>query len=266
MIELNHEIYSKGNISELYSKGNISELEDFEKDVLYLLKDHAPERKISWREFKKELEGRKDFYQFIIAWSKKVQAHTEIARFFQSTGSTYMNWFSRVILLTAIVFYIAISGYFPSDEFPQVSKINALTALIGIWGFIMIKNSGMFVKIFGRWTPEGSLYYKRWDNFKEYLTDLSALKERPPESVKTWDSYLVYAAALGITKKAFQNMSLVVPFEQLKESCFRPISSYYYNHFGHGFGNAYSSSCPSAVGDGGGDIGDGFGGGGGGAE
>jgi len=219
-------------------------------------------RKISWKELRKELDGRMDFYQFITSWSKKVQSHTEIDRFFQSIGYLYMKWFSRGILIAAIVCYIIISGYFPSDEFPQVSKINALTALIGILGFFMTKNSGMFVKTFGRWTPEGNLYYECWDNFKEYLTDLSALKEYPPESIKTWDLYLVYAASLGVAKQAFQNMSLVVPFEQLKESYFRPIS-YYYNQSDHRYGNACSSSCPDGEG---GDIGGGLGNRGGGAE
>ncbi len=260
MIELSNEIYSR-------DKGSLSELEEFEKDMLYLLKDHASEGKISWRKFKKEIEGEKNFYQFIIAWSKKVQAHAEIDKFFQSTGSTYMNWFSRAILLAAIVYYIVISGYFPSEEFPQVSKINTLTALIGIWGFIMIKNSGMFVTIFGRWTTEGSLYYERWDNFKEYLTDLSALKEHPPESIKTWDSYLVYAASLGVAKQVFQNMSSIVPLEQLNESRFRPISCYYYNQYGYVSGNVCPSSCQGGDENGrGGSIRGGFGGGGGGAE
>ncbi len=170
MIELNHSIYYK-------DKENLSELEDFEEDVLHLLKDHASERKVSWRELRMKLDSRMDFYQFITAWSKKVQVHTEIDRFFKSTGNRYMNRFSRGVLISAIVYYIAISGYFPSDEFPQVSRINTMTALIGIWGFVMTKNSGMFVKIFGRWTPEGNLYYERWDNFKEYLTNLSTLKK-----------------------------------------------------------------------------------------
>ncbi|MDQ1274916.1 MAG: hypothetical protein QG610_489 [Euryarchaeota archaeon] len=235
IIELSHDRYSK-------TRGSLSKLEDFEEDVLNLLKNHAFEREISWREFRKELEGKKEFYQFIIAWSKKVQVHTEIDRYFQSTGNMYMNWFSRAVLAAAILYYIGISGYFPSDEFPRVSKINTLTALIGIWGFMLTKNSGIFIKIFGRWTPEGILYYECWDNFKKYITDLSALKKYPPESIKTWDSYLVYAASLGVAKQAFQNMSLIVPFEQLKESRFHPISYYYYNQSGHISGNAFSSS------------------------
>jgi uncharacterized membrane protein len=158
--------------------------------------------------------------------------------------------FSRAILIAAIAYYIALSGYFPSDEFPRVSKVNTLIALIGIWGFIMIKNSELFLKIFGRWTPEGKLYYEHWENFKEYITDLSALKKSPPESIKTWDSYMVYAASLGVAKQAFQNMSLIVPFEKIKESSFLPISYFYYDHSGHGFENACSSPCQKGDGDG----------------
>lgn len=258
IIELNSQIYSR-------FKGSLSELEEFEKDILYLLKDHASKRKVSWKKLKKELESGTDFYQFIAAWNQKVQAYTEISRFFQSTGNTCMNWFSRGILVASIVYYIAISKYFPSEEFPIASKINVLTTLTGILGFIMMKCSGMLLTTFGRWTMEGSIYRKRWDDFEEYLTDLSVLKECSPQSIKTWDSYLVYAASLGVAKQVLQNMFLELPFEQLKESCFRPIN-YNYDHFGRGFGNAYHSSCPGEFGDGGDGIGDGFGGGGGGAE
>jgi uncharacterized membrane protein len=240
MVELvNNEIYSEG-------EGNLYELEDFEKDVLYLLKNHAPERKISWGKFKKELESGKDFYRFIMVWNKKVEAHIAFDKFFQSTGNIYMNRFARFILIAAIVYYILISGFFPSDAFPMASKINVLTSLIGIFGFVMIKYSGMFTTIFGRWTPEGNLYYKQWDNFKKYLTDLSALKEYSPESIKIWDSSLVYAASLGVAKEALQNMSLVVPSEQLKESHFHPIS-YNYSQSNYGCGNACSSSCSGDV-------------------
>ena len=236
MVELvNNEIYSEGEES-------LFELEDFEKDVLYILKDHALERKVSWEKFKTELESGTDFYRFITTWNKKVEAHIVFDKFFQSTGNIYMNRFARLILIAAIVYYILISGFFPSDAFPTASKINVLTSLIGIFGFVIIKYSGMFTTIFGRLTPEGNLYYKQWDNFKKYLTDLSALKEYSPESIKIWDSYMVYAASLGVAKEALQNMSMVVSSEQLKESHFHLIS-YSYGQSNCGCGNAFSSSC-----------------------
>jgi uncharacterized membrane protein len=123
----------------------------------------------------------------------------------------------------------------------------------------------MFEKVEGRWTPEGRLYYERWNNFKKYLTDFSALKEHPPESIKIWDHYLVYATALGVAEKVLHNMSLVVPSEQLQGSSFYLIH-HSYAQFGSGFGNAYASSAPSGSGGGVGGVGGGSGGGGGGAR
>ncbi|HIH75431.1 MAG TPA: DUF2207 domain-containing protein, partial [Methanosarcina sp.] len=83
-------------------------------------------------------------------------------------------------------------------------------------------------------------YYERWDHFKKYLTDLSALKEYPPESIKVWDSYLVYATALGVARQVFQNMPRIVSFDQLKESRFYPVI-HVYNQPAYGPGDV----CPS---------------------
>ncbi|HOQ65189.1 MAG TPA: DUF2207 domain-containing protein [Methanosarcina thermophila] len=210
-----------------------TKLEDFEEDVLSLLKAHASEGKISWKKFEKELQNEPDSYKFLIAWSKKVQAYTAFDKFFQSTGHVYMYWFSRLILIAAIVYYILITGFFPSKVFPLTSKICVLTASIGIYGFIMTKFSNTFITVFGRWTPEGNLYYKHWNNFKKYITDLSALKEHPPESVEVWDSYFIYAVSLGVAKEMLQNISQIVPPEQLKRSRFHPISCNYYSKSGY---------------------------------
>ncbi len=246
---INNEIYSK-------AKGSLSELEDFEKDALYLLKEHASENKeISWSKFKKELGTGTDFYQFITSWNQKVKSRIEFGKFFQSTGITYMNWFSRFILVAAIIYYITITKYFPPTEFPLASRVNVLTALIGIFGFVMMEYSGMIITIFGRWTPEGSIYYKRWDDFKKYLTDLSALKDQPPESVKNWNSYLVYATSLGVVKKVLENMSAIVPPEQLKEIHLFSII-YNYNYVDYDFEGIYSSPIHE---DGAGSVDDGGG-------
>jgi len=125
--------------------------------------------------------------------------------------------------------------------------------------------STMFEKVLGHWTPEGKLYYKRWDNFRRYLTDFSALKEHPPESIKIWDHYLVYATSLGVAKEVLHNMSLVVPSEQFQGSNFY-LMHHSYAQFGSGFGSAYASSAPSGGGGGVSSVGGGSGGGGGGAR
>jgi uncharacterized membrane protein len=245
---------------------NSDKLEDFEKDALNLLKIHSSENKIHWKNLKKELGKGTDFYEFITAWNKKVKAHTGIDKLFQDTGNKYIRIFSGLILIIAFFFLIIFSQFFPADEFPIASNLNILAILIGGFGFFMLFFSGIFQRILGQWTPEGRLYYEKWNNFKKYLTDFSALKEHPPESIKLWDFYLVYAIALGIAQEVIHNMELVVPSEQMQTSHFYPI---YHNYpqFGSGFGNAYASSAPSGSGGGGvGGVGGGSGGGGGGAR
>lgn len=251
-----------------YSKteGNLPELADFEKDVFNLLKRHAFGNKISWAKLKKELGKGTDFYDFVLSWNKKVERHIVVEKLFRSTGNKYVGIFGVATIIAAVIYFVVISKYFPSDAFPLASNMNMLVALVIVFWIVMLIFSGMFEKVLGRWTPEGRLYYERWNNFKKYLTDFSALKEHPPESIEIWDFYLVYATALGVAEEVLKNMSLVVPAEQMKTSHF-----YYVHHnfgqFGSGFGSAYSSSAPSSSGGGGvGGVGGGSGGGGGGAR
>ena len=181
-----------------------------------------------------------------------------------------MSIFGAITTIAAIIYFIAVSNFFPSDAFPRASNVKILVILIAAFGIVMIIFSAVFEKALGRWTPEGRLFYERWNNFKKYLTDFSALKEHPPESIELWDSYLVYATALGVAEEVLKNMSLVVPAEQMETSHF-----YYVYHsfgqFGSGFESAYSSSAPSSApssyGSGGvSGVGGGSGGGGGGAR
>jgi uncharacterized membrane protein len=243
---------------------NLRELEDFEEDALNLLKEFASENKvISWNKMKEEIGKGTDFYKFIAAWNKKVRAHTGINKLFQSTGNTCMSGFAAILLTMAIVYYLVISDNFPEDEFSLATNLNTLVLLIGGFGLLMIIFTYLSEKTFGRWTPEGRLYYERWNSFKKYLTDLPALKEQTPDSINIWNSYLVYATSLGIAKEVLRNMSLIVPAEQLKQSQYH--NTYYgYDQLNSGFGEAYTSSSPGG-GDGG-DVGGGSGGGGGGAE
>ncbi len=256
---INPDIYAE-------AEGNLRKQVDFEKDAFNLLKSHAFGGKISWNKLKEELGKGTDFYEFITAWNKKVKAHTAVDKLFLSTGNKYLVGFGFATAIAIFFYFIAISKYFPQDEFPLASNLNLLIGLIFVFEIVMMFISAVFEKVLGRWTPEGKLYYKRWDNFKNYLTDFSALKEHPPESIKIWDHYLVYATSLGVAKEVLHNMSLVVSSEQLQGSSFYQIH-HSYAQFGSGFGNAYASSTPSGSGGGGvGGVGGGSGGGGGGAR
>jgi uncharacterized membrane protein len=264
------EILDAGSYNE--AKGswdNKRELEDFEKDAFNLLIRHAYGGKVSWNKLKEELGKGTDFYEFVTDWNDKVKAHTAFNKLFLSTGNKYIVGFGLATIAAAFVYFIALYDDFPTNEFPLASNLNLLIGLIFGFEVIMLIISSRFERVLGRWTPEGRLYYERWNNFRKYLTDFSALKEYPPESIKIWDHYLVYATALGVAKEVLDNMSLVIPSEELKGSHFYPIYGSYAN-FGSGFGSAYASSAPSGSAGGGtggvGGIGGGSGGGGGGAR
>jgi uncharacterized membrane protein len=245
------------------------QLENYEEDAFNLLKRHASGGKIFWNILKKELGAGTDFYEFITDWNKKVKAHTEIDKLFQSTGNKYVIGFGLVSVIAGIIYFFAVSDNFPTDEFPLASSENLLIFLIIGLGIVMTFIASAFEKVEGRWTPEGRLYYERWNNFKKYLTDFSALNEHPPESIKIWDYFLVYATALGVAKEVLHHMSLVVPSEQMEMSNFYLVQGSF-AQFDSGFGSAYSSSAPSGSGGGGGGgvggVGGGAGGGGGGAS
>lgn len=246
------------------NKRNLRELEDFEEDVLDVLRQSVSENNVvSWNELKKKLGEGTGFYEFIGVWNKKVKAHTGIDKLFQSTGNTYMRGFAGILLIMSIVYFFVISDNFPENEFSLATNLNTLVLLIGGFGLFIFIFSYFFENVFGRWTPEGRFYYERWNNFKRYLTDISVLKDQTPDSLETWNSYLVYATSFGIAKEVLRSMSLIVPAEQLRQ-CHYYDTYYNYDQLNSGFVEAYSSSSPGGGGDGGG-AGGGSGGGGGGA-
>jgi len=57
-----------------------------------------------------------------------------------------------------------------------------------------------------RKTPEATLEIKKWQAFKRYISDFSAMKDAPPVLLHIWDEYLVYAVLLGVAKKLLENL------------------------------------------------------------
>jgi uncharacterized membrane protein len=252
-------------IIELKSKEGI-EISDFELDVLNFLWTYSKEGKLSWLDFKDELGKDKRFYKFINRWNKSVQRQIKLERLFVSTGNHLLMAFGVAVFFISIIGAVGVANYYPLNQFPDISRIFIPGIIILVVGLGSLVISIVNEKSAGRFTPEGRLYYARWDRFKRYLTDFSALKEHPPESIKLWDFYMVYAVALGVAEKVIKNMELVLPKEEFKTSSFYPV--HYHTGFYRGFKSAYQASNPasSAGGGGVGGVGGGFGGGGGGAR
>ncbi len=252
-------------VIELNENMSLTDLTDFEKDVFELLGKHAKSGKILWSDLNKELGRNTEFYEFMKKWNNRVSNRIKVDKLFESRGNMYMATLGVIAAIMSILLIIAISKSFPPDRHPISSGTSILAYITIFIAISMTFFTAISQKSLGRWTPEGRLFSRKWDNFRKYLTDFSALEEHPPESIKIWDFYMVYAVTLGVADKVLKNMSLMVPSEQLSQSRF-----YVVHHnpvFISGFHSAYSASTPSSSGGGGvGGAGGGFGGGGGGAR
>ncbi len=239
------------------------ELLDFESDIFNFLWAYSDEGLLSWQNLKREL-GRDDrFYKFINRWNKSVKRQIRVERLFESTGNHLLMGFGIGTLILSIIGAVAILNIYPPNQFPEVKLAFVPGASLIVIGLVSLALSVINEKGAGRFTPEGRLYHERWRNFRSYLTDYSALKEHPPESIKLWEFDMVYAVALGVAEKVIKNMSLVVSKEQMNTSTF--YAFHHHPMFFSGFNHAYTSSNPSGSGGVGG-VGGGFGGGGGGAR
>jgi len=76
-------------------------------------------------------------------------------------------------------------------------SVNFFSCSLVLLGFSLILSLIVPQKICSQRTPYGKEYYERWMSFKRYISDYSLIKEYPPESVKLWNKYLIYATALG---------------------------------------------------------------------
>lgn len=84
-----------------------------------------------------------------------------------------------------------------------------------VLGMISVVSIMLPEKIAGQWTEYGQEYISKWSSFKKYVEDFSLMKEYPPESVKVWNKYLVYATALGAADGVRKAMELSIPNDKL---------------------------------------------------
>jgi uncharacterized membrane protein len=135
---------------------------------------------------------------------------------FQKKGVNYLKIFGGTgIVVAIIVFFVSAVDPLPVARYALFSSIILL--FVALTCFILPH------RITGHWTTYGEEYDARWKNFAKYIRDYSLIKEYPPESIKIWDKYMVYACALGIAPKVMKSMELF-PYEDGSE-----IYKFYYS-------------------------------------
>lgn len=145
-------------------------------------------------------------------WAEKtVGSKTQMLRFIEGWGKGLRRWFEK--------------RYFRLDD-PRSEKAKKryLThlAILGGVGSVLTFPSSLFTLLplsvvlgvvaavsLSRRSPEAAREYQRWDAFKRFMTDFSAMREAGPELLPLWERYLVYAVSLGVAEKLIHNLSLL---------------------------------------------------------
>jgi uncharacterized membrane protein len=165
-------------------------------------------------------------------------------------------------LLAVIYLLFQSSAYsYPAIDFTTFFVLGEV-----VTGFLIVLNLAIGPIIFGKRTEKGTLFFKQWSAFKKFLGDYSMIKQYPPESVKIWEYYLVYAIALGEAKTVIKAMKLLNVHTE-----FDPVMAHpgFYTGFHAAWLSGMGSSSGGGFGGGGfggGGFGGGSGGGGGGAR
>ncbi len=248
---------------------DISQLKNFEREVIDFLRDYEEGGIISLDNISDDLSNQtsaKSFMKTFNNWKDDIKGEylndDVLKKIFNKKGDTYLKAFALVAVIVAgIVFFFTISDPLPAAGLAFIVSI--ILGIVAIISFILPQ------RIAGQWTTYGEEYDAKWQNFKKYIQDFSLIKEYPPESVKIWNKYLVYATALGAADAVRKAMELSLPQDQLEGSDIY-LFHYYggYSLLSHSLttGMTTASAGSGSGGMGGvGGVGGGSGGGGGGA-
>ena len=205
---------------ELSLTGNPVDLRDFEQRVVTVVRRVTKDGPVPLNEFRKKI--RKD----VTANAATYQTFRKMAtKALERSGLLDLSgrpWVVGVglglflLLLLAFIGAIIGNAAFGLDWMPP--------AIVGA-GFVNAAIFGVFVATRKGWvrrTSEGALLAARWEAFRRYLHDFSALEEAPPASLELWDTYLVYAIALGVASDVLEAARLKAPPELSERSNLYP--------------------------------------------
>ena len=108
------------------------------------------------------------------------------------------------LLTIAIVIYGIVMNY------EDIMGIGTVGFFFGIYELVFVI---LQIKDMKARTQKGVEHKAMWKAFKKFLQDFSKLDERDYKSIVIWEHYLVYATALGVSRKVIKQLKIVFPTE-----------------------------------------------------
>jgi uncharacterized membrane protein len=191
-------ITKKGR-KELSARGSLL---DFENDVLRLLfvSMNKSKDEISSSEISKWCQSNQIYMQkFLPRLAKDAKSWFEKTYFnvYEPKSLKESNKFAIILICySALAFVVLFLSNMAQPVVSMLIIIIVIGVVVGVLGVHAVKKR----------TPEATLEIKRWNAFKNYISDFSAMKDAPVTLLHIWDRYLVYAVVLGVAKELLENV------------------------------------------------------------
>lgn len=137
------------------------------------------------------------FNDTLANWQGQVSAEVNAADYFEEAGNRYQT------LVASAGVLLALSGvglgFLTSNYWPLIFMLPVAAGLFVLSNFMT------------RRTQNGADDFARSEALRNWLKDFSALDERPPQDVKVWGEFMVYAYIFGVAEEVLKELRQTVP-------------------------------------------------------
>lgn len=175
---------------------------------------------------------------------KLSEEYRKLQTLIKKKSKAHINYIGTTICYVVFLIWIFISYIAMNITFFYFVPIIIIVSLV------LNKTSLMH-----KFKEEYYLEFQQWQGFNKYLSTLDSIKRSPPKGIVMWETYLVYATALGSGKKVLSAM------KDLKIIDKNTYDKYTTLYSPKAFGSASTASSGGGGMGGGGGIGGGGGGG-----
>lgn len=179
-------------------------------------------------------EHPQSFNDTMARWQGVVSAHVNVGDYFES-----YSYVKRTRMATAAIILLVICvvvAFLFGNPFVLIPGL--------VTGVVLMVVS----RFMDRRTQKGADAYARCEALEKWLTEFSALNERPPLDVKVWGEFMVYALIFGVAEKAMEELRKAVP--EVAYDDYSAMGSYsgvpWWIWYSAGFHGAHLSSVGNA--------------------
>jgi LemA protein len=183
-------LLTEGKVEPQGRKGRV--LEPLEQEVLRVLFLRAGDGEtVTESELRRWAEktsgGKTQMYRFVARWGKALRRSFE-KQYFRLDDPTSEKAKRRFWRNLLIIGGIGTVVTLPVSLFTLLPLAVVLSMIAGV--------------SLSRRSPEAAREYQRWDAFRRFMTDFSAMRDAGADLLPLWERYLVYAVSLGCRGQA----------------------------------------------------------------